>query len=102
VSSDALARGIDVPIVDCVVSYDVPQQAKLYVHRVGRTGRAGRKGDAVTVLSPQQLPSFQHMLRGAGKESGLNAMKSPDSEMQALEGVYKEALNSIKQTIEVN
>lgn len=100
-SSDALARGIDVPTVDCVISYDVPLQAKLYVHRVGRTGRAGRKGEAITVLLPQQLPSFQHMLRGAGKESELKAMKSPDDEMEALEDGYKAALNSVKRIIEV-
>ena len=89
------------PTVDCVISYDVPLQAKLYVHRVGRTGRAGRKGEAITVLLPQQLPSFQHMLRGAGKESELKAMNSPDDEMEALEDSYKAALNSVKKSIEV-
>jgi len=101
VSSDSLARGIDIPVVDCVISYDVPQQAKLYVHRVGRTGRAGRKGEAITVLLSQQLPSFQHMLRGTSKESLLKAIQSPDDDMEALEETYKEALCAVRTTIMV-
>ncbi|CAB3362106.1 Hypothetical predicted protein [Cloeon dipterum] len=99
VSSDALARGIDIPSVDCVVSYDVPQQAKLHVHRVGRTGRAGRKGEAITVLSPQQLPSFQHMLRGVAKGNELKELKSPQDEMEALEETYKKALAEVRKCI---
>lgn len=59
VCSDALARGIDIPNVDVVISYDAPRHVKTYIHRVGRTARAGRPGTAVTLLVPTELNGFQ-------------------------------------------
>ena len=52
VATDVLARGIDVDEVSYVVNYDVPTQAEDYVHRIGRTGRAGAEGFAITFVSP--------------------------------------------------
>jgi len=51
VCSDALARGLDLPRVDCVVNYDMPTRIKNYVHRVGRTARANQEGVAWTLVS---------------------------------------------------
>lgn len=51
VATDVSARGIDIPDVDYVVNYDLPEQAENYVHRVGRTGRGTRKGNAVSFCS---------------------------------------------------
>lgn len=59
VCSDALARGMDIPNVDVVISYDAPRHVKTYIHRIGRTARAGRKGTAVTLLAANELNSFQ-------------------------------------------
>lgn len=59
VCSDALARGIDIPNVDVVISYDAPRHVKTYIHRIGRTARAGRLGTAVTLLAPNELNAFQ-------------------------------------------
>ena len=52
-ATDVLARGIDVDQVDYVVNYDVPEQPEDYVHRIGRTGRAGAKGLAITFVTPE-------------------------------------------------
>ena len=52
VASDVAARGLDVPSVSHVFNYDVPSHAEDYVHRIGRTGRAGRKGAAITIKIP--------------------------------------------------
>ena len=52
VASDVAARGLDIPAVSHVFNFDVPSHAEDYVHRIGRTGRAGRKGVAVTIASP--------------------------------------------------
>ena len=49
VCSDGLARGMDLPSVSAVLNYDVPSFAKTYIHRCGRTARAGREGLAITV-----------------------------------------------------
>lgn len=59
ISTDALARGIDIPDCNYVISYDPPRNIKTYVHRVGRTGRAGRKGTAVTILLHNQMQMFK-------------------------------------------
>lgn len=59
ICSDALARGIDIPNVDVVISYDTPRHVKTYIHRIGRTARAGRPGTAVTILLGNELNAFQ-------------------------------------------
>jgi len=51
IATDVAARGLDIPEVQLVVNYDVPKNAKDYVHRVGRTARAGRGGSSITVAS---------------------------------------------------
>ncbi len=53
VASDVAARGLDVPSVSHVFNYDVPSHAEDYVHRIGRTGRAGRDGKALTICGPR-------------------------------------------------
>ena len=54
VATDVLARGIDVDEVNYVVNYDLPTQAEDYVHRIGRTGRAGAKGRAISFVTPPE------------------------------------------------
>lgn len=56
VATDVSARGIDIPQVDFVVNYDLPEQAENYVHRVGRTGRASHKGHAISFCSTEEKP----------------------------------------------
>ena len=51
VATDVASRGIDVDDVDCVINYDIPEENEYYVHRVGRTGRAKRKGIAWSIVS---------------------------------------------------
>lgn len=62
--SDAAARGIDIPAVDWVVHYESATSAPGYVHRAGRTGRAGRDGTSVALVTPEELAT----LRGFAKE----------------------------------
>ena len=58
VASDVAARGLDVPSVSHVFNFDVPGHAEDYVHRIGRTGRAGREGKAITICSPRDEKQF--------------------------------------------
>ncbi len=51
IATDVAARGIDISDIDCVVNFDIPQNIEYYVHRIGRTGRAGKSGLAVTLCS---------------------------------------------------
>lgn len=64
VGSDAMARGLDLKSVRCVVNYDAPGFAATYVHRVGRTARAGNRGLALTLLPAAQMRHFKLILRG--------------------------------------
>eukprot|EP00955_Chlamydomonas_euryale_P014805 158912-Chlamydomonas_euryale.AAC.1 len=65
VASDAMTRGMDVENVGCVVNYDAPVYAKTYVHRAGRTARAGRAGAVYSLLRPEDVRHFKAMLRKA-------------------------------------
>lgn len=58
VCSDLVSRGLDVTHVAHVVSYDVPIDIRKYVHRVGRTARAGRSGEAWTLVEEQEVSSL--------------------------------------------
>ena len=59
VATDVAARGLDVERISHVVNYDVPYDSESYVHRIGRTGRAGRKGEAILFIAPRE----RNMLR---------------------------------------
>ena len=65
ISTDAMSRGIDVTDIDCVVSYDVPRVFTTYVHRVGRTARAGRPGTAFTLLEKREVTFLFHVAASA-------------------------------------
>jgi ATP-dependent RNA helicase DeaD len=54
IATDVAARGLDVQHVSHVVNYDVPSAAEAYVHRIGRTGRAGREGVAMNLAEPRE------------------------------------------------
>lgn len=99
VSSDALARGMDIEGVDYVVLYTAPKSIKNYIHRVGRTGRAGRPGTAVTFLLDSQVAQFNEMLRTAGKDC-LQAIEVQQSALELLEDKYKAALENLKEKLE--
>ena len=58
ICSDLISRGIDITHVSHVVNYDVPVDMRKYVHRVGRTARAGRAGDAWTLVEEQEVCFF--------------------------------------------
>ncbi len=68
VASDVAARGLDVPSVSHVFNFDVPSHAEDYVHRIGRTGRAGRDGKAMMICVPRDEKNFEDIERLIQKE----------------------------------
>ncbi|CAK1601869.1 unnamed protein product [Parnassius mnemosyne] len=98
ISTDALARGIDIPECSYVISYDPPRNIKTYVHRVGRTGRAGRVGTAVTILLHNQLNMFKELLQ-SGEKSEIPQMEIPEEAYSHLLQGYETAILEMKKII---
>ncbi|MGJ8677326.1 MAG: DEAD/DEAH box helicase [Akkermansiaceae bacterium] len=67
VATDIAARGLDIPDVTHVINYDFPQQSEDYIHRIGRTGRAGSKGCAITYLTSVEGERLQKLEKHIGK-----------------------------------
>ncbi len=67
VATDIAQRGLDISGITHVINYDVPQQAEDYVHRIGRTGRAAKEGDAYTFMSPDEIGMVRTIERMIGK-----------------------------------
>jgi len=63
VATDIAARGIDVSNIECVINYDLPDNAEDYVHRIGRTGRAGKSGHAISFAAPDQSSAMRDIER---------------------------------------
>ena len=68
VASDVAARGLDIPAVSHVFNYDAPVSPEDYVHRIGRTGRAGREGVAVTLVTPDDFRVMKAIEKLIGKD----------------------------------
>ncbi|KAE9120883.1 hypothetical protein PF010_g7316 [Phytophthora fragariae] len=99
VCSDAMARGMDIDDVANVVNYDVPSFIKTYIHRVGRTARAGRHGRSVTLVKMGQMKGMMRMLKKADNNK-LKPYPLQQEHMKTLVPRYTEALQRLKDTLE--
>ncbi|MEO5916376.1 MAG: DEAD/DEAH box helicase [Luteolibacter sp.] len=66
VATDLLARGIDIEFLPCVINYELPRSPKDYLHRIGRTGRAESPGDAISLISPEEMDHFKVIQKKMG------------------------------------
>lgn len=78
IATDVAARGLDVERISHVINYDIPTDTESYVHRIGRTGRAGRSGDAILFVSPRE----RHLLRAIERATRkpIELMELPSTE----------------------
>ncbi|XP_031597487.2 ATP-dependent RNA helicase DDX51 [Oreochromis aureus] len=98
ISTDAVARGIDISGVKCVVNYDAPQYIRTYIHRVGRTARAGKTGLAFTFLLRVQEKNFLQMVVKAGSPGIQKQVVKPEN-LRSMEGQYEKALQKLADVI---
>ncbi|XVE88429.1 hypothetical protein DITRI_Ditri19aG0069000 [Diplodiscus trichospermus] len=99
VSSDAMTRGMDVEGVRNVINYDMPAYIKTYIHRAGRTARAGQAGRCFTLLRKHEVKRFKKMLQKADNDS-VPHYSVPSGSIESLHGVYNSALEKLKETVE--
>uniref|UniRef100_A0A3P9PMM7 Probable ATP-dependent RNA helicase DDX47 n=1 Tax=Poecilia reticulata TaxID=8081 RepID=A0A3P9PMM7_POERE len=81
-ATDVASRGLDIPHVDCVINYDIPTHSKDYIHRVGRTARAGRSGKSITFVTQYDVELFQRIESLIGKK--LPAFPTQEEEVMML------------------
>ncbi|KAL0993001.1 hypothetical protein UPYG_G00102010 [Umbra pygmaea] len=81
-ATDVASRGLDIPHVDCVINYDIPTHSKDYIHRVGRTARAGRSGKSITFVTQYDVELFQRIETLIGKK--LPAFPTSEEEVMML------------------
>jgi ATP-dependent RNA helicase DeaD len=81
VATDVAARGLDIRNVSHVYNYDVPKTSDEYVHRIGRTARAGEEGDAITILTERDYDNFRNVLR----DRTLDVIKTEKPEFEFIE-----------------
>ena len=92
VATDVAARGLDVDRISHVVNYDIPYDTEAYIHRIGRTGRAGRRGDAILFVAPRE----RRMLNAIEKAT---RQKIEPLELPSTEVVNNKRIADFKQTI---
>jgi ATP-dependent RNA helicase DeaD len=78
VATDVAARGLDVDRISHVINYDIPHDTEAYVHRIGRTGRAGREGDAILFVAPRERRMLKAIENATRKEIELMELPSTD------------------------
>ncbi|CAA7057563.1 unnamed protein product [Microthlaspi erraticum] len=99
VASDALTRGMDVKGVTNVINYDMPPFAKTFIHRAGRTARAGQAGKCYTILSDHEVRRFSKLLKKVGSGS-CPIYSIPPATFDAVRATYEPALEKLQESVE--
>src|SRR5450432_1409321 len=93
VATDVAARGLDVERIGHVVNYDVPYDTESYVHRIGRTGRAGRKGEAILFIAPRERNMLRAIERATRQTIEPMNLPSVDAVNALRIGKFKKAIS---------
>ncbi|MCG2837982.1 DEAD/DEAH box helicase [Photobacterium sp. WH77] len=98
VTTDIASRGLDISKVSHVINFDMPKHAEEYVHRIGRTGRAGNKGDAVSLVGPKDWKSFKNVEVFLQKQISFTALEGLEGKFKGLKPAPKKTYQPKKNT----
>ena len=82
IATDVAARGLDVDRISHVINYDIPYDTEAYIHRIGRTGRAGRQGDAILFVAPRERRMLGAIERATRKNRAADSANNRDHQQQ--------------------
>jgi len=99
VATDVAARGLDISGVTHVYNFDIPQDPESYVHRIGRTGRAGKSGLAITFVTPREM-GYLRIVEETTKKR-MTPLRPP-TESEALAGQQQQAMESLVEIVQAN
>jgi ATP-dependent RNA helicase DDX51/DBP6 len=100
ICSDVMARGLDIEEVQNVINYDSPKFVRTYVHRCGRTARAGRPGTAFSLVKTEQLHRFQQEILQKIHPNNVTPFEIEQQKIQAFIPDYETALEKLRQAVE--
>ena len=92
VATDVAARGLDISDLTHVINYSLPQEAETYIHRVGRTGRAGKEGTAITFITPGEARRFSYIRKATKAEIRKERIPSPEEVVERKRELITEEL----------
>jgi ATP-dependent RNA helicase DeaD len=98
VATDIAARGIDVNNLTHVINYSLPHNSEAYVHRIGRTGRAGNKGVAISFITPKEFGTFRHFQRQLKHQIPEQSLPGVGEIIKAKKLMIKNNLEAIYET----
>ncbi|KAF0931094.1 hypothetical protein E2562_002456 [Oryza meyeriana var. granulata] len=99
ISTDRMARGIHIDGLRYVINYDMPPYVKTYIHRAGRTARAGESGSCFTFLRKHEVKAFDKMLKKADNSS-CSLRSLPEESIETLRPVFSSALKKLEESLE--
>ncbi|MDX1302786.1 DEAD/DEAH box helicase [Photobacterium sp.] len=98
VTTDIASRGLDLDNVSHVINFDMPKHAEEYVHRIGRTGRAGNKGDAISLVGPKDWKSFKNVEAYLQQEITFSTIEGLEGKFKGLKPAPKKKFVKKKPT----
>lgn len=100
VCTDVAARGLDLPLLPWIINYDCPAMAKTYLHRVGRTARAGATGQALTLVLASEAASFKtNIVKGITRNLNIKRYRSRLDAIEPYRPVFEQAMRSLQQRL---
>ena len=99
VATDVAARGLDISGVTHVYNYDITQDPESYVHRIGRTGRAGKEGESITFVTPQEMSYLRTIEQLTRKQ--MSPLKPPTSQ-EAAQGQVQQLIDELNHILSTN
>jgi ATP-dependent RNA helicase DeaD len=99
VATDVAARGLDISNVSHVINFDIPQDPDTYVHRIGRTGRAGKEGIAITLVTPREIKQLRFIENGIRKKIPRHEIPTlSDAREVRLEQLVKKITDTLEES----